>query len=110
METNSLDLEEKAKLTKELLLVKEELKRLKAHQKEYKAWLEEMSFIISHKVRSSIAHIQGISALFSKMKLPAGFKIMLGFIKRSARSLSLFTIELSTYIDKKKRVLKDRFL
>jgi hypothetical protein len=110
MKTDVLEIEEKAKLVEELLLVKEELERLKTHRKEYAIWLEEMSFIVSHKVRSSIAHIQGISNLFDQMKLPASFKIMLRFVKRAAHSLNLFTIELSTYIDKKRKILKDRFL
>jgi len=110
METDVQGISEKVRLTKELLDVKKELEKLKKHQKEYKTWLEEMSFIISHKVRSSIAHIQGISGLLNRVKLSASSKILVQFIKRAAQSLSVFTVELSAYIDKKTRILKDRFL
>ncbi len=110
METDLLNTEEKARLTKELLKANSELALLKKQQKQYAVWLDEISFIISHKVRSSIAHIQGISSLFDEMKLPPGFATLLKFIKRSAQSLSLFTVELSSYIDKRRRILKDRFL
>ncbi|MDP1801872.1 MAG: diguanylate cyclase, partial [Bacteroidota bacterium] len=91
---------EKEKRAAELIIANDELKKTEAQLKEHIRCLEEMMFVISHKVRQPVVNILGLSNLIDlttngKEELN---QIML-YIKQSALSLDTFTKELTTMID-----------
>ena len=91
---------EKEKRANELFIANKELKKKEAQLKEHIRCLEEMMFVISHKVRQPVVNILGLANLID---LEASCKIELNqimvFIKQSALSLDTFTKELTTMID-----------
>lgn len=102
MKAPIIETNEQVKLAAELVGVNKELIRSKGHSTEYIIWLEEMIFMISHKVRQPVAHILGISGLFrSNEKSPKDAKKLMGFMRDSALSLDKLTRELSKFISKK---------
>jgi len=91
---------EKEKRAQELAIANSELIKAEASQREYVANLEEMMFIVSHKIRNPVANILGISYLLDDHKDCSSpeFKNMLHYIIGSATALNQFTQELSTRI------------
>lgn len=100
---NELDCQNKLKekLVVELGIANEDLKIKEEWQKEYILGLEEMIFLVSHKIRQPVAHILGLSNLLDReTKSPEELKKMLVFMKTSAQSLDKFTKELTLFIHK----------
>ena len=95
---------EKGKRAAELAVANSNLKRAEMLQKEHIATLEEMMFIISHKVRNPVANILGISYLLAENEDHSSeeFAKMVRSIIASATSLNTFTQELSTCIHTKR--------
>ncbi len=84
-------------------------KQLEEEKGKYINSLEEMLFMISHKVRQPIANILGFSNLMdSKKNFQEDLDKIVEYMKQSALSLDTFTKELTTFIyevvktDKKK--------
>lgn len=99
--------EEKDRLTAEFIGVNKGLRKSNTYSDEYIIWLEEMIFMISHKVRQPVAHILGISSLFkSTTNSPKDSKKLIGFMRKSALALDKMTRELSKFIDKKINKIK----
>lgn len=101
MKTSIIQTDEKDKLVTESIGIHEKLKKSKENSDEYIPWLEEMIFMISHKVRQPVAHILGISSLFKAVvNSPKEVKKLVGFMRRAALSLDKITRELykSIYI------------
>jgi signal transduction histidine kinase len=93
--------EKKKKLETKLILANKKNKDKETFQKENILWLEEMMFIVSHKIRQPVANILGISSLLDNTNnSPADLKKMVAFMKQSALSLDNFTKELSAFICK----------
>jgi signal transduction histidine kinase len=95
---------EKEKRAVELAVANSNLKKAEILQKEHIATLEEMMFIISHKVRNPVANILGISYLLADNENHSSeeFTKMVQNIIESATSLNTFTHELSTCIHTKR--------
>ena len=93
---------EKGKRAEELAIANKELLRAEILQKEHIATLEEMMFIISHKVRNPVANILGISYILKGSYSPEELIEMVQNLIVSATSLNAFTLELSTCIDAKR--------
>lgn len=94
-----VQLEKKKRNETKLILTNK--KNKDKYQKENIEWLEEMMFIVSHKIRQPVASILGISNLLDNTNnSPADLKKMIAFMKQSALSLDNFTKELSTFICK----------
>lgn len=90
-----IQLKKKKKQGMKLSLAKDEVENI--------LWLEEMMFIVSHKMRQPVANILGISNLIDNANnSPDDFKKMIGFMKKSALLLDIFTKELSLFIYEKK--------
>jgi len=84
-------------------------KKLEEEKVKYINSLEEMLFMVSHKVRQPVAHILGVSNLLdNKANSQDDLNKIVGYMKQSALSLDTFTTELTTFIyevvktDKKK--------
>lgn len=93
--------EKKKKLETKLILANKKKKDKEKFQKENLLWLEEMMFIVSHKIRQPVANILGISNLLDNTNnSPVDLKKMIAFMKLSALSLDNFTKELSAFICK----------
>lgn len=105
---------EKETHSAELTAINYELRNAEMYQKEYIKGLEEIIHIISHKVRSPICQILGISNLMSRTNSKTELNTINGFIKNSAYSLDFMTKELcrllfrlknrSSLITKKKQI------
>ena len=95
---------EKGKLAAELVVANSNLKKAEILQKEHIATLEEMMFIISHKVRNPVANILGISYLLADSESHSSeeFTKMVQSLIESATSLNTFTHELSAVIHTKR--------
>lgn len=91
---------EKEKRADELAFANSELLKAERIQKEHIHALEEIMFIISHKVRKPVANILGISHLMedSENHTSEELKKMVQNMVQSATSLNVFTHELSTFI------------
>lgn len=74
-------------------------------QYENKLDLDKIMHILSHKTRKAVANILGISNLLLEHKdfTPAEFGEMMSIIINSAKSLNLFTEEISLSIHKKRK-------
>ncbi|MDP1801535.1 MAG: diguanylate cyclase [Bacteroidota bacterium] len=85
-----------------------ELLRMDKHLKGHIRALEEMMFMISHKVRQPVANILGLANLFDLIKNPSDeTKKLVGYNRESALALDLFTQELTIFIGDLKRVDKN---
>lgn len=95
---------EKGKRAEELAIANSELVKAEMSQRDYVANLEEMMFIVSHKIRNPVANILGISYFLEDTKdcSSVEFKEMIRNIIESATSLNKFTQELSTCIHTKR--------
>lgn len=95
---------EKGKRAEELVIINRELTKAETLQKEHIDTLEEMMFIISHKVRCPVANILGISYLLeeNETKSTEEFKSLIQMLSQSALSLNALTEELATYIHTKR--------
>jgi signal transduction histidine kinase len=84
----------------ELNIANRELKKAAQYHKEYIQGLEDILFIVSHKVRQPIAHILGISKLLEYTTIVSAddLKKMVNYTKSSAISLDAFTKELSDFL------------
>jgi signal transduction histidine kinase len=91
---------EKEKRALELDAANSELNTAREAQKQNILALEEMMFMISHKVRQPVANILGIACLLeeNEIRTPAEFKELVQSVIGSAIALNQFTIELSTLI------------
>lgn len=98
--------EEKEKQAAELHISNRDLKETELFLKEHIQGLEEMMFMVSHKVRQPITHIIGISYLLDKSIISVDeLKQSVEYIKQSVLSLDSFTKELTTFmitLDQKK--------
>ncbi len=91
---------EKEKRAAELLLINTELTKTEAALKEYIVGLEEMIFMISHKVRHPIGNISGIINLLEGFaNSPEDLKAMIAYLKQSATTLDDFTQELTAFME-----------
>lgn len=102
----TISYKENAKLTSELAFANSELEKTERIEKEYMLNLEEIMFIISHKVRKSVANILGISYFLEDNEncTSDDLKPMLKDIVQSATSLNTFTDELSTLVHTKRHI------
>ena len=91
---------EKEKRAVELAFANSELIKAERIQKEHILALEEIMFIISHKVRKPVANILGISHQLEENEYHTSeeLKKMVQNMVHSATSLNIFTHELSTFI------------
>ena len=65
--------------------------------------MEEMLFMISHKVRQPIANILGIASLLdSQVNSPEETLKMVGYINESTKSIDIFAKELTSFIEETK--------
>jgi signal transduction histidine kinase len=95
----ALQKEEKERQATELYLSNIELKSAELFLKEHIKELEEMMFIVSHKVRQPVTHIIGLSNLLDLHIVSENeLKQSVDYIKQSAISLDLFTKELTLFI------------
>lgn len=99
---------EKEKRAEELAIANFELIKAENLQEEHIQTLEEMMFMISHKVRHPVANILGISYLLQESKDYSSpeFTKNINNIIDSAASLNVFTQELSALIHKKRSTSK----
>lgn len=97
---------EKEKRAVELAFANSELKKAEIIKREHILALEEIMFIISHKVRKSVANILGISYMLEDNEncTSEDLKKMLNNMVQSATSLNAFTHELSTFIHTKRHI------
>lgn len=66
--------------------------------------MDEMLFMISHKVRHSIAQILGLSSLVEDESITEDeIKKIIGYMKEPTQSLDLFTKELTDFMDDLKK-------
>lgn len=95
---------EKGKRAEELVIINMELTKAEKLQKEHIDTLEEMMFIISHKVRCPVANILGISHLLEENdnKSSEESNQLIQMLSQSALSLNALTEELATYIHTKR--------
>jgi signal transduction histidine kinase len=95
---------EKEKRAEELAVINNKLTKAEILQKDHIIALEEMMFIISHKVRKPVANILGISYLLETCENRSDheFKKLVQDIIESATCLNTFTQELSTCIHNKR--------
>jgi signal transduction histidine kinase len=95
---------EKEKRADELVVINNKLSEAELLQKQHIAALEEMTFIISHRVRNQVANILGIAYLLESCDQHSDqeFKKLVQSIIASAASLNTFTQELSTFIHNKR--------
>ncbi len=90
---------EKEKRAAELRVVNRKLKSTDIYLKKYINGMKEMMFMISHRVRQPVVNILGLSNLIDTSRdSPDELKKMLGFIKRSAKALDVFTKELVAFM------------
>lgn len=102
MKTLIIKTNERLKMANELAGINKELIKPKGNPDECINWMEEMMFMISHKIRQPVAHILGISDLFITAETSdKESKQMIGFMRESAISLDKLTRELSKFISKK---------
>ncbi|WP_291102745.1 MULTISPECIES: PAS domain-containing protein [unclassified Flavobacterium] len=78
-----------------------ERKLLEEEKKEYVKSLEEMLFMISHKVRQPVANIIGLADQLTDLSSSSTDEVI-GYIKKSAVSLDVFTRELSIFMSEVK--------
>lgn len=93
--------DKKEKRAEELLISNQELNHALEKLKVYIQGLEKIMLMTSHKVRKPTAHIIGLSK-FHDQTIPSstGQKKIVGFIKKSVRSLDVVTRELTTLISR----------
>jgi len=92
---------EKGKRAIELRDANAKLVKATEHLKDYIKNLEEMLFMISHKVRQPVTSILGLTNLMQNYMLPSNeVAKLIGYIGESAKSLDAFTIELTHFISK----------
>jgi len=89
-------------LTTELTIAYNELKKTEAYLRDYIQGLEEIIFMTSHKVRQPITHILGVAQILdlSKDYSQAELKMIVGYLKKSALTLDVFTKELTVFMRK----------
>ena len=76
-----------------------ERKMQELRQQEYVAGLEQLVFMISHKVRSPVANIMGIAHLMEVAEHPLEeLQTLVDHIRNSAGSLDVFTREMGDYL------------
>lgn len=98
---NELDFqnEEKEKRAAEFIIANRELKKTEEYLKEYIQGLEQMVFMISHKIRRPIANILGLANVLDlSINSPDELKKLVKYIKQSALSLDFFTTEMSIFM------------
>jgi signal transduction histidine kinase len=100
---NSLNTE-KAKRAAELVLLNKELTRAEKHQDEYQRGLEQMMFLISHRVRQPLVNISGLAdMLLATSDTAYDNTRTISYLKQSALALDVFTKELSAFIERLKQ-------
>lgn len=91
--------EEKEKQAEALIITNKELVSLNEQREQRIAGLEEMLFMISHKVRQPVTQILGLAELIENvMDSPERLKVKIEYIQQSAQALDTFTKELSAHI------------
>jgi signal transduction histidine kinase len=100
---------EKEKRTAELIAANQELKLIQGLLKENILGLEAMMFITSHKVRQPIVNIIGIANMLDgTIESPEELKKIIGYMKQSALSLDASTKDLTLYISKLEKNVRNR--
>lgn len=80
------------------------LKNADLRKTEFSKGMDEMLFMISHKVRHSIAQILGLSSLVEDESITQEeVKKIIGYMKEPTQSLDLFTKELTDFMDDLKK-------
>lgn len=75
-------------------------KKHELEREEYTKGLEEMMFMISHKVRQPITHILGVSNMLCSSRLSQEeLDKIVGYMQQSALSLDIFTKELTQFMN-----------
>lgn len=98
---------EKGKRAMELFHANHELQLAVEHQKQFSNTLEEMMFIISHKIRHPLSKIMAASTLLENdIHCTSELYDMINIIKKSAVILEDFTRELSIYVNEKRKIEK----
>ncbi len=86
-----------------------ERKKAEEERKEHLKKIEEMMFMTSHRVRTPLAHIQGVSGLLDNaVHTQDELKQMAGYMKESVLSLDAFTKELTEFIYQLDQKVKNR--
>jgi PAS domain S-box-containing protein len=81
----------------------DEKKKREEEIKQQAKLMEEMLFMISHKVRQPIANILGIASLLdSQVNSPEEILKMVDYINESTKSLDIFAKELTSFIEETK--------
>jgi signal transduction histidine kinase len=87
----------------------QEVDRVKKYREEYINGLEEMMFMMSHKVRQPIANIIGLSYLLEEfVNSPEDQRKIVDYIKQSALALEGFTVELNALMGNLKQKNKGK--
>ncbi len=93
--------EEKEKRAAEQLVMYNNLKKAEEFQEQYIHGLEEMMFMISHKIRQPVAHILGLSNMIGEsINSEEVMTQLIGYIKKSALSLDAFTKQMTAIVNK----------
>ena len=80
-----------------------ERKKAEVAKEEHIKVLEDMIFMISHKIRQPVAHILGFSDVLKNISLsPEELNKILAYMKQSVVSLDDFTKELTTFVHEQK--------
>ncbi len=79
-----------------------ERKRIEMENNEHMIAIEEMVFMISHKVRKPIVNILGLANILNESMEPIEVRKIVEFIKQSALNLDILTHELNDFIQKTK--------
>ncbi|MDF2436676.1 MAG: hypothetical protein K0Q95_1052 [Bacteroidota bacterium] len=95
--------DEKEKRAEELIDTNAELQKANDYQDLHVGDMEDLMFVISHKIRQPVAHLLGIANLLELENDAIEMKKMLGMIKKSALELDRFTEQLSDMIHRKKK-------
>ncbi|MCW3083315.1 MAG: hypothetical protein JWP12_681 [Bacteroidetes bacterium] len=93
--------EEKEKRAEEQIILYNNLKKAEEFQEQYIHGLEEMMFMISHKIRQPVAHILGLSNMIGEsINSVDVLTKLIGYIKDSALSLDNFTRQMTAIVHK----------
>lgn len=99
MEEQPFQVNEKDKLEKELILARIELTKALEYQKEYMRSLNELMYMISHKLRQPITQIMGIFYLLEEpVNSQNELKAIAGYLKDSVVALDGYTRDLTVLI------------
>ena len=101
---------EKEKRALELGIANQELEHAEEYLKAHIKGLEEIIFIISHKMRQPVGNIMGLSDLVEQhLNIPKDLKDTIKYMRKSALDLDLFTKELTTHLENMEQRGKSNF-